>query len=230
MHAIRIIAAIAAAMVVAGPASAQDAVLQRLIADAAKVPAAGFGFERTVTVLARGEKVVVVQRYDPSAPARWTLVSINGKPPTPKEAASFAKEAADGPPPSYFRVGRILAGGAKRVPGTDCYRASKLPADLFTGRARNFVDKLYMEACYTGGPSAPMVTETRVRTIAPFRVALVGKIDLFEGTTRYEPGPDGRPRLREQTQKLRGSALGNSLDSDSTMTYRDLPVPAITAQ
>lgn len=230
MTSIRPIAAIAATLAAASPAAAQDALLQRLIADSAKVPAAGFGFERTTTALRDGEKVTAVHRYDPAAPARWTLVSVNGRPPTPKEAESFVKDAASGPAPSYHRVGRILASGARRVPGTDCYRVTKLPPDLFTGVVRNYVDKLYMDACVGGTPDAPMVTETRVRTVAPFRVALVGKIDLFEGSTRYAPGPDGRPRLREQTQKMRGSALGSSLDTDATITYRDLPVAAISAQ
>jgi len=230
MQVIRPIAAIAAALVVAAPAAAQDALLQRLIADSARVPATGFAFERTVSALNDGQKIVAVHRYDPAAPARWTLVSVNGKPPTAKEAESFAKDAASGPTPSYHRVGRILASGAKRVPGTDCYRVTKLPADLFTGVVRNYVDKLYMDACVGGTPDNPLVTETRVRTVAPFRVALVGKIDLFEGMTRYVPGPDGRPRLREQTQNIRGSALGSSLDTDAAITYRDLPVAASSSQ
>ena len=214
------LAALAAALI-AAPAAA-DPLLQRLIADAAASPAVGLPFERTVTVTMGDRKSTLVQRYQPGRTPSWTLVSIDGRTPTADESSDFRKSTAATPPPAYARVGKMLAAGARKIPGTSCYRVDRLPPELFPKDIRSNIDKIALDACVGGPPDRPFVTQTRAHTIEGFRARMVAKVESFEAVTRYVLGPDGRPRIREQTQALRGSALGNRIDSDTLLSYRDL--------
>lgn len=209
------------AVAASAAAPAPDPQLQRIVADARTVDEASFGFERTTDVTLGGKHQVRIDRYDPRAAQRWTLLAINGKPPSPDELKDYAQASRQTRAPNYGRVGLILSGGAARL-APDRYRVQPLPAKALDGRMAMFASHLTWEARVAGPPERPYVIETRAYAPEPFRAKLVAKVDAFEAVTRYAPGADGRPRVREQVVKVRGSALGRSFDTDQTIRYRDL--------
>jgi outer membrane lipoprotein-sorting protein len=77
-----------------------DELKQRILAQAQSMSADDYAFTRTIrsetNSKGKTEKKVLIEKFDPTKPAdaRWTLVSINGAPPTAEQLKSHAKEAA----------------------------------------------------------------------------------------------------------------------------------------
>lgn len=96
----------------AATAAAQhDELKQRVLAQAQSLSPDDYAFTRTVrsetTSNGKTEKKVSVEKFDPTKPAdaRWTLVSVNGAPPSAEESEAHQKEAAKRRiVPGYHRV------------------------------------------------------------------------------------------------------------------------------
>lgn len=213
--------ALALAALVLAAAPAPDALLGRILSDARQVDATSFAWERTIDATISGKHQVRVDRYDPRAPQPWTLLSVDGKPPSAGDLKTYTQLTRQSRPPNYGRVGEVLSAGARRI-APDRYQVDPLPASALDGRMAMFASRLTYEARVTGPADKPYVSEVRVYAAEPFRAKLVAKVEAFEAVSRYSPGPDGRPRIREQVVRVRGSAFGKSFDTDQTMRYRDL--------
>lgn len=194
-------------------AAPSDPLLTRLVAGAAAVPAAALDFDRTTlsTQVADGktERRTVVDRWDGRA---WSVISIDGKPPPPKEAAAVLKTSLNGPVPGYYRLAAILSDGAVRTTGPRgeiVYRVPHLPKGSVTMRgaaAERFAAELTVDA---SGP-VPIVRHARYFAPEPMRIMMVAKLDRFEAHSDFRIGSRGRPELSRQTVELAGTLFGRS--------------------
>jgi hypothetical protein len=209
------------------PAAAHaDALQDRIVAEARAVPDA-YAFRRTAAVDRTGAaRRTVVESYDPRRPAaaRWQLLSIDGRPPTAKEAAQAAKAKRDRPP-SYSEIARWFGTPATRVasgPGTATYRFARLPAGIVKIGSHDASPETAVEATVnTGGPT-PYVERIRFTSTAPFRMALVASVRSFTVQSRYRPGPDGRPVPLAQVSDMAGSLMGKSGQLRTEVAYTDV--------
>ena len=66
----------------------------------------------------------------------------------------------------------------------------------------------------------PFVEQVRI-AVKPMRLKLVMKLDLFESTSRYRVGPEGKPLLMEQTSDMAGGGMGMEGKMHTEVTYSD---------
>src|SRR3712207_3651630 len=102
---------------------AADALQERVGGGARSVRGGDYAFTRFVR-LERNEGGKITQRtelerYDPARPVgqRWTLVALDGRPPTPDEMKKHARDAARRRVAHYGRVANYFA--APATTGTD---------------------------------------------------------------------------------------------------------------
>jgi hypothetical protein len=223
----------AAALLLSLPAPAfADALLDRLVAEAAAVAPEDFAFTRSIRTEQRsGDKVerrATVERYDPARPAgqRWTLVSVDGRAPTAEEAKDYAKGMAAAIVPSYGRLARYFAGGAQRTTkdGRVAYRATKLPKGALTIGRADLSAGAQAEATVADGPR-PYVERLDLVSTKPVRMMLVAKVERLDATTRYRLLPDGRPVVAEQVSEMRGSMMGRAGTLRTVATFSDHRTP-----
>ena len=185
-------------------APAPDPVLRQLVADAkADKPVA---FERTQRVEDTGKKAIVyVDRYNPALADPWKLVSVDGRAPKSDEMGDWRKTLRNGVP-SYGRVA-LLLGGAARVDANH-YHIAHLPKG-FVPRD-SFGEHLLADVVVDTSTSRPFVREARFYAAGPFRMFIIAKIEKFDATNHYAPGPDGVMRIVAQDTVLSGSGPGMS--------------------
>lgn len=218
----------AAVALIALPAHA-DPLLDRIVAEARTVGPDDFAWTRTTKAEQRsGDKVETatrVERFDPSRPAgqRWTLVSVDGKPPSAEDAKDYAKATADAMVPNYGRVAGYFGAGAQKVTGSGgrlLFRATKLPKRAFMMNKSDLSAHARAEATVAEG-AKPFVERLDIVTTKPFRMMLVAKVEQLAATSRYKLMPDGRPVLVEQISDMRGSMMGKSGSMRTVITYSD---------
>lgn len=215
-----VIAVACAALLAAAPAP--DPLLARIVADAATITEASFGFERTTRLEAGGKSTVRVERFRPAATPRWTLASVDGRAPTADEARDYARAADKQPVPNYGRLGAMLRDGAERATAADgntVYRVTRLPKGSIAANGASMAKHLVGEATIARAGDRPFVAQMRVFAPKPFRMRMVAKVDRFEAVTRYAPGADGRIRVVSQAVTTVGSMLGQSGTMVSRATY-----------
>lgn len=224
-----LIRTLAAAVLLGASASASaDALLDRLVADARAVGPDDFAWTRTLRSEQRGgdrvEIRTVIERYDPSRAAgqRWTLVSIDGRAPTPQEIKDHAKTSAQAMVPNYGRLAGYFGAGAQRTEqgGRTVYRTAKLPSGALTIGKTDLSAHARAEAIVAEGPK-PFVERLEIVSMKPVRVMLVAKVDRLDATSRYKLMPDGRPVLVEQTSEMRGSMMGRHGTLRTLATFSD---------
>lgn len=203
-------------------ASGYDDLLKQLHAESKRVNEMTFGFERVTEAIQDGKRTLRVDRYDPNAASKWTLVSIDGRPPTRDEVHKYEKGLVDWKVPNYGRVAELIEHTKPSRVAPDRYRLDDLPPEILDKRARIFASHVSTELKVGGTPAQPYVTESQVFAPKPFRVMVVAKIDKFIAISRYAPGPDGRPRIRSQEVDLKLTIMGAPRRVQSKMTYRDL--------
>lgn len=197
-----------------GAAPAPDPLLQSVIAGARAVTPASIAFERSVREVATeaGGKPVtrtVVDRWDGKA---MTVVSIDGRPPTPAESAAIAKANAGRPLSSYARVAQFLGGSVRRLPdpqGRTVYRIESLPkgtVDIGRDVSAGMTGEAVVD---TSGP-VPYVARLRLALAKPISFFLVAKLDALEIVNEYRIGPGGRPALVRQSRTLSGAQFGKA--------------------
>lgn len=199
----------AAALLLATPATA-DPLRDRLIADARAVPPAALAFERHVRQeQAGGGDRKVETRVDRWDGRRWTVLSENGAPPAPRQAAKLARQAAKQPTPGYHRIADYLASGAVRgadALGRTIYTVAKLPPGTLT-MGGDSSDRFTATLVVEDGPR-PFVREARLAAKAPFRMAMVAKVARFDLVNEYRLGLAGRPEQVRQRIEMAGSLFG----------------------
>ena len=199
----------------AGPALA-DPLQDQVLAAMRRVDTADVAFTSTTAIERTGAKAQeIVTRYDPRAAAgkRWTVVRIDGRAPTAKEATQVLKAANGSPIPTYARLARWFGGAATRVaqtPGSVTYRFARLPAGVLKiGKHDASADTVADAVVNTAG-RAPFVERVRLTSSSAFRMMLVAKVERYAFTSSYAPLPDGRPFPSGSDGDMAGSLMGKA--------------------
>lgn len=210
------------ALLAALPARA-DALLDQIVAGARA--AAPMGFQRTAVIEPGDPKqptVKRVDRFDPAAPEpkRWTLVSVNGAPPTAKDQDQYRKQVTSVPAPGYYRIATFLSAGAVRAAhaqGHAVYRVAKLPAGSVKANGFDLSSRLSAELMVDQRGARPTVSRVRIYLAKPIRIMVVAKLDRFEAVSDYAAGGSGTPVLVAQSSDVTGS---NPLNGNGTVRQR----------
>ncbi|MDQ2891491.1 MAG: hypothetical protein M3R64_00175 [Pseudomonadota bacterium] len=222
-------AGVIAGLAVAVPTAAHaDALQDQVVANARTVLPTAFAFTQTTRVERPGaDPKVFVSRYDPArAPAqRWTLVSIDGQPPSAKQIAAAGKAANGQPVPSYSSVAKWFGAPATRIaqgPGSVTYRFARLPAGVVMIGKHDASADTAADALVDTSGRVPVVTRVRYVSSTAFRMALVVKVERYVFLESFRSGPDGRPVPEATTGEMAGSLLGKAGTLTTRTTYSDI--------
>ncbi|WP_156256990.1 hypothetical protein [Sandarakinorhabdus oryzae] len=194
-----------------------------IITDARATNPATIAFDRTTTAVRRGpgikDKTVTVERWDGQ---HWSLVSVNGKPPTASQLKDFRKATAANPVPGYYRLAALMAAASDISTDGDGRKVLKIPV-LPPGTVRtdtsDISSHLSGEAVLASNDGKPYVARLKVKAHENFKLNLLIKVTNFEQISDYRLGPDGRPRLASQTADSKGSMFGFVGGETNEVTY-----------
>lgn len=218
------LSALLAAVAVAAPAPA-DPVLAAVVRSAAAITPASQPFEEVARVTSRDdagktETVTRVTRWDGK---QRTLVSINGRPPTPAESKDAAKAFAQAPIPGYHRLALYLSGGGQRQTapgGKSLYRIAPMPKgsiNIAGDRSAGMIAEAVVEA-----GDRPWVSRLHILAPKPISMFLVARIDSFDVVSDYALAADGRPMLVHQVQNFSGAQFGQKGSVRTEVTWTPL--------
>jgi hypothetical protein len=228
------VAIIAGAVLLACPARshAQDKsndIKQRILAQAQSMTAEDYAFTRTVkseqTSNGKTERRVTVERFDPSkaGDARWTLVSVDGAPPSADALAKYRKESDKRRVPGYYRLAKYV-GSTSTVTtdsrGRTVFHFSSLPKDTAVIMDSDVSSNSSADLTVGEANGAPFVEQVHM-TVKPTRIKLLMKLENYEATSRYRMGPEGKPLLVENSAEMSGSGMGQQGQGRTTITYSD---------
>ena len=207
-----------------------DDVKQRVLEQARSLSPDDYAFTRTTrsetNSKGKTEKKVTIEKFDPTKPAdtRWTLVSIDGAPPSAEQLKSYQKETAKRRiVPGYYRLANYFGSPAtalRESGGKTLFRFSSLPKGSLSVLDTDISHNAAAEASVSEASGTPFVEQVRV-TVKPMRVKLLMKIDRMENIARYRIGPGGKPVLAEPSSEMSGSGLGQEGTMRNTTTYSD---------
>lgn len=196
---------------------------EAIITDARATDPASIAFDRTSIAVRRGpgikERTETVERWDGS---KWTLISVNGKPPTATHLKSFRKATAANPVPGYHRLAALMAAASDVSSDGDGRKILKIPV-LPPGTVRtdtgDISSHLSGEAVIASNDGRPYVARLKVKARENFKLNLLIKVTNFEQISEYRLGPDGRPRLASQSADSKGSMFGFTGGQTDEVTY-----------
>jgi hypothetical protein len=154
-----------------------DGLKQRILAQAQSLSPDDYAFTRTIrseTVSGgKTEKKVTVEKFDPAKPAdaRWTLVSIDGAPPSADALASHQKEASKRRiVPGYHRLTNYFGSPATATEagGKTVFRLASLPKGAISILDTDVSQNASAEASVTDANGTPFVEQVRF-TVKPMR-------------------------------------------------------------
>jgi hypothetical protein len=207
----------------------QDELKQRVLAQVLSISPDDFAFTRTIrtdqTSNGKLEKKVTIEKFDPTKPAetRWTLVSVDGAPPSADVLKAFRKDAVTRNVPGYHRLAKYFgspATASTNALGRTVFRFTALPKSSVITLDTDVSQNATLDATVSEANGVPFVEQVHI-TVKPMRIKLVMKLDSFESTSRYRIGPEGKPIMVEQTSDLSGSGLGQTGGAHSVVTYSD---------
>lgn len=216
------------ASVVPGLADPDD--LKRRILDHARSVTVGdYSYTRTVrtTKVEDGKTTesVVVERFDPASPAqRWTLISVDGRPPTAEELKKHAKSwpkrrtAHYGWVANYFGTPATVSTDSR---GRTVFRFPSLPPETVVVTNVDISASSICEATVDTSGAVPFVEQARFTLTKPIRLKVVAKLEKFVATSRYRMMPDGKPVPVEHVSNASGSLLGMPGRVRSVLTFSD---------
>ena len=206
-----------------------DELKQRILAQAQSMSADDYAFARTFrTDQSTGgapERKVTVEKFDPTrqGDARWTLVSINGAPPSPDELKEFQKDAAKRRVPGYYRLATYFGSAASATTdgrGRPTFRFAGLPKGTVMVFDTDVSQNATVEAAVNTSGAVPFVEQVHV-SVAPMRLKVIMKLESFESTAHYRLGPEGKPFLAEQVSDTAASGMGKQGKVHTVTTYSD---------
>ena len=207
-----------------------DQLKQRIVAQAQSLSPDDYAFTRTTTSKAtfvgKTTKVLSVERFDPTKPvdSRWTLVSVNGAPPSAAALRKYRKAAAKRRVvPGYHRIAKYFGAPAdvdSDADGKKVLRFDELPKGSVSIDGTDLSRIASAEASVIDTGGAPLVEQVRF-TLTPKRRKLIAGVDRYETTFRYRIGADGKPLLAATTSDLLGSGLGIEATMHTAATYSD---------
>ena len=207
----------------------QTELKQRVLAQAQSVGADDYSFTRTIRsepiANGRRETTITIDKYDPTkrGEARWTLVSVDGAPPSAEALRKYRKETPKRRVPGYHRLANYFAGqvtSATDSHGRTVFRFSSLPKESVLVFNADLSHNTTAEAAVGDANGVPFVEQVKL-SIKPTRILLVMKLQQYESTSRFRMGPDGKPVLVEQVADMTGSGLGQEGRLHQVITYSD---------
>jgi hypothetical protein len=210
----------------------QDDLKQRILSQAQSVSPDDYSFTRTIrseqTSAGKTEKKVTVEKFDPakSAEARWTLVSVDGAPPSADALNDFRKDAGKRRVPGYHRLANWFGTPAKATAdssGQTVFHFADLPKDTLKVMETDVSPGTTADAMAFESNGTPFVGQVRL-TVKAMRLKLIMKLDKFESTSRYRLGPEGKPLLMEQVSDMTGSGMGKEGRVHTVTLYSDYRV------
>ncbi|MBB4154770.1 hypothetical protein GGQ80_002686 [Sphingomonas jinjuensis] len=213
----------AAVLVVSSPAGA-DALQDQLVARMRTIDTSDVAFTQTTRVEQIGGKTrEFVTRYDPAKPqaARWSVVSVDGHPPTDKERADTLKAARGGPLPSYAKLAQWFGAAATRTAngGAIVYRFAALPKGTVKIGNHDASADTSAEAVVSGSGAQAYVERVRFSLREGFRMMLVAKVEGYAFTSTYAPLADGRVFPVAVDGDISGSMMGKSGSIKTRIRY-----------
>ena len=198
-------------------------VRDRIIAQAQAINPATLAFERTTKLTRKGggttSSTTMLERWDGQ---RWTLVSINGKRPTPAEKRDKEAAANSVPVPGYHRLAALLAGATETrvdAQGRTVLLVPKLPANTVRTDSSDISGHLRAEATLAETDGQIWVEQVRLTQREPFKLNMLIKVINFERIDDYRLGSDGKPQLASQSADSMGSMFGISGGETNKVTY-----------
>ena len=200
-----------------------DPVRDRIIADARSMAPAAIAFDRTTRLVRTGggstTNILRVERWDGK---RWSLVSLNGKPPTKSQRQEAEKLAAASPVPGYYRLAALMAGATETTTdpqGRSVLKVPVLPAGSVRTDSSDISDHLRAEVTVASQNGQPWVQRVRVTSREPFKMNMLIRVLSFEQVSEYRLGSDGKPRLATQNVESRGTMFGFAGGEKGDVTY-----------
>lgn len=212
------------------PARAADPLQQRVLAIARTVTAEDYAFTRSArSERNEGGKVTQrteLERYDPANPPerRWTLVTIDGRPPSAEEVKKHAKDAPRRRVGHYGRIANYFGSPAttsKDGKGRTVFRFTELPDESLVLSGNDVSSSALCEAAVNTSGAVPFVEEVRFTLAKAVRVKVVAKIDRCEVISRFRLMPDGKPVPTEHISDVHGSLMGRHGRIKSVLTYSE---------
>lgn len=219
--------ALAAAAIALPAAAHADALQDRLVVAARANQADGHGFQRTVTIERTGAaRKVVTEQYDPrrASAERWSLLSVDGHTPTPKEQKDWAK-ADRGPAQSYANLAKWLGTAATRsdlAGGAVLYRYPRLPAGTIKIGSHDASADTQAEVLVNTRSPVPFAERIRLSSTKGFRIMLVASLKTMVVDSRYRQLPGGPVVPAGATSDITGSLMGKSGMLKTVISYSDL--------
>ena len=212
MHRLLVLVALATTAASAAPT---DPLRDRIIAGAGAQVPASLTFDRTVSITQKGggqiDHVVRVERWDGRG---WTLLSMNGKPPSASDIRNAAKAQSTLPVPGYYRLATLLTAATERATdaqGHTVYRIPQLPPGSVPSSDGDLSQHLAGEATVATTPAGePWVQRLKLTAREPFKIGWMLKVAKFEQVSEYKLDPAGVPRLATQIADSTGTLLGIS--------------------
>jgi hypothetical protein len=207
----------------------RDELKQRILAQAKGVSPDDYAFTRTVrseqTSNGKTEKHVNVEKFDPAKlpDARWTLVSVDGAPPSTDALKEFKTDSSKRRVPGYYRLAGYFGTPATATTDSDgwtVFRFTTLPKDTVKVMDTDVAQNTTAEASVADANGTPFVEQVHF-TVRPMRLKLIMKLEGYQSTARYQMGSEGKPLLMEQTSDMSGSGLGKEGKAHTVTTYSD---------
>jgi len=209
--------------------SQEGDVKQRILAQAQSASPNDHAFTRTIrseqTSGGKTEKHVNVEKFDPtkSPDTRWTLVSVDGAPPSADALKAFRTDSAKRRVPGYYRIAGYFGAPATVSSGPNgrtVFHFKSLPKDTVKVMDTDVSQNTTAETSVTEAGGTPFVEEVHY-LVRPMRLKLIMKLEGYESTARYRIGPEGKPLLMEQTSDMTGSGMGKEGKVRTVTTYSD---------
>lgn len=207
-----------------------DPLLETIRSEAARAEVSGF--ERTTRAENQTDNgpvmTVRIDRFNPRAPRgkQWTLVSVNGRPPTGKEISEHRKRVTSYPVPGFYLLRAILAGEPTRTVdarGRSVYRWEKLPPGSLPTPGPDVSERLAAEATLETVAGRPVFTRVRIYAPQPFPIMAVARMKAFDLMSVYQLGEGGKTVLVAQTSKTDVSApFGQGERQVSQISFRPI--------
>jgi hypothetical protein len=207
----------------------QDELKQRVLAQAQGLSPDDYTFTRTIrsesTSNGKTEKKVTVDKFDPTKPAeaRWTLVSVDGAPPSAEALKTFRTDSAKRRVSGYYRLAGYF--GSPATASTDSrgrtvFHFATLPKETVKVMDSDVSQNATADASVTEANGVPFVEQLHV-SVRPTRLKLIAKLNSYEYTARYRIEPEGKPLLMEQTSDMSGSGMGQTGGAHTVVIYSD---------
>ncbi len=204
-----------------GPAAMPDYAREALGKFSTEIPA---GWAYTLTTV-RNDELRTTARFDPARPPaeRWTLLAVNGRPPTAKEADQYARAATSGnasTPQAVFQKADIdpasvelVSEDADRGEFRCSFRAAATGADKMLG---------HLGLRLTISRHEPRVEKFALELTAPYSPILgVQMRELLVQMSFAPAGPD-RPSLpATQSSHFLGRIMFIGTEENLSLTYSD---------